>query len=210
MTSGEKAKFTYKPVDTAEPVQCDAETTAFIQHYNAKTSASKAAIQKYRRVLCDNRNSIQFNSKLKELCYPIVGKTAKGAHFTDLNGNVFIDIAMGFGVNFFGHNPDFIQQALQKRLQRGFHLGPLDESGMVVADLIAEITGVERVAFTNSGTEAIMLACRVARAASGKRKIVIFNNAYHGHYTEILFMGGMKRERYSLNLAAFLKIWGGI
>ncbi|MDC9605053.1 aminotransferase class III-fold pyridoxal phosphate-dependent enzyme [Xenorhabdus griffiniae] len=192
VTSGEKAKFTYKPVDIAEPVQCDAETTAFIQHYNAKTSASKAAIQKYRRVLCDNRNSIQFNSKLKELCYPIVGKTAKGAHFTDLNGNVFIDIAMGFGVNFFGHNPDFIQQALQKRLQRGFHLGPLDESGMVVADLIAEITGVERVAFTNSGTEAIMLACRVARAASGKRKIVIFNNAYHGHYTEILFMGGMR------------------
>ncbi|CAM3735467.1 aminotransferase class III-fold pyridoxal phosphate-dependent enzyme [Xenorhabdus thuongxuanensis] len=193
VTSGEKAKFTYKPVDTSEPVQRDAETTAFIQHYNAKTSASKAAIQKYRRVLCDNRSSIQFNSKLKELCYPIVGKTAKGAHFTDLNGNVFIDIAMGFGVNFFGHNPDFIQQALQKRLQRGFHLGPIDESGMVVADLISEITGVERVAFTNSGTEAIMLACRVARAASGKRKIVIFNNAYHGHYTELLFMGGMRQ-----------------
>ncbi|MCC8366305.1 amino acid adenylation domain-containing protein [Xenorhabdus sp. PB61.4] len=191
-SSGEKAKFTYKPVVLSEPVQCDAETTAFIQQYNAKTIASKNTIQKYRTALCDNRNAIQFNSKLKELCYPIVGKTAKGAHFTDLDGNVFIDIAMGFGVNFFGHNPDFIQQALQKRLQHGFHLGPVDESAMVVADLITEITGVERVAFTNSGTEAIMLACRVARAASGKQKIVIFNNAYHGHYTEILFMGGMK------------------
>ncbi|WP_258087014.1 aminotransferase class III-fold pyridoxal phosphate-dependent enzyme [Xenorhabdus bovienii] len=197
-SSGEKAKFTYKPIVLSESVQCDAETTAFIQQYNAKTSASKTTIQKYRTALCDNRNAIQFNSKLKELCYPIVGKTAKGAHFTDLDGNVFIDIAMGFGVNFFGHNPDFIQQALQKRLQHGFHLGPVDESGMVVADLITEITGVERVAFTNSGSEAIMLACRVARAASGKQKIVIFNNAYHGHYTEILFMGGMKQgERFS-------------
>ncbi|MEQ1962389.1 aminotransferase class III-fold pyridoxal phosphate-dependent enzyme [Xenorhabdus khoisanae] len=191
--SGEKAKFTYKPTELSPSVKCDAETTAFIQQYNARTSSSKATIQKYRKVLCDNRNAIQFNSKLKELCYPIVGKTAKGAHFTDLDGNVFTDIAMGFGVNLFGHNPDFIQQAMQKRLQRGFHLGPVDESGMVVADLISEMTGVERVAFTNSGTEAIMLACRVARAASGKSKIVIFNNAYHGHYTEILFMGGGKQ-----------------
>ncbi|MBD2810233.1 aminotransferase class III-fold pyridoxal phosphate-dependent enzyme [Xenorhabdus sp. Vera] len=194
ITSGEKAKFTYKPVEVSVSEPNDAETTAFIQQYNAKTSVSKATVQKYRKVLCDNRHSIQFNSKIKELCYPIVGKTAKGAHFTDLNGNIFIDIAMGFGVNFFGHNPDFIQGALQKRLQRGFHLGPIDESAMVVADLISEITGVERVSFTNSGTEAIMLACRVARAASGKRKIVIFNNAYHGHYTEILFMGGMKQD----------------
>ncbi|PHM37671.1 aminotransferase class III-fold pyridoxal phosphate-dependent enzyme [Xenorhabdus innexi] len=193
VSSGEKAKFTYKPSKLSEPVQCDAETTAFIQQYSAKTIASKNMIQKYRTALCDNRNAIQFNSKLKELCYPIVGKTAKGAHFTDLDGNVFTDIAMGFGVHFFGHNPDFIQQALQKRIQHGFHLGPVDESGMVVADLITEITGVERVAFTNSGTEAIMLACRVARTASGKQKIVIFNNAYHGHYTEILFMGGMKQ-----------------
>ncbi|OTA19599.1 Amino acid adenylation [Xenorhabdus beddingii] len=189
---GEKAKFTYKPTALSKSVQCDAETTAFIQHYNAKTRTSKTTVQKYRKVLCDNRNALQFNSKLKELCYPIVGKTAKGAHITDLDGNVFIDIAMGFGVNLFGHNPDFIQQALQKRLHHGFHLGPVDESGMVVADLISEIAGVERVSFTNSGTEAIMLACRLARAASGKRKIVIFNNAYHGHYTEILFMGGMR------------------
>ncbi|CCW32187.1 Phenylalanine racemase (ATP-hydrolyzing)(polyketide synthase) [Xenorhabdus nematophila F1] len=192
ISSGEKAKFTYKPTENAISIPNDAETAAFIQHYNAKTSASKETVQKYRQVLCDNRNSIQFNSKLKELCYPIVGRTAKGAHFTDLNGNIFTDIAMGFGVNFFGHNPDFIQDALQKRIQRGFHLGPIDESAMIVADLISEITGVERVSFTNSGTEAIMLACRVARAATGKNKIVIFNNAYHGHYTEILFMGGMK------------------
>lgn len=186
------AKFTYKPDAGTTSAGHNAQTEQFIEAFNHKTAGTKAIIQQHRKVLCDNRNSIMFSSHLKEMTYPIIGKSAKGAHFTDVDGNRFIDIAMGFGVNLFGHNPDFVQKALRNSVDEGFHLGPVDYSGIEVAELISDIAGVERVAFSNSGTEAIMLACRAARAATGKNKIVIFNNSYHGHYTEMLFVSGIK------------------
>jgi acyl transferase domain-containing protein len=163
--------------------------TGFISRFNARTKNSKSHAQKYRSVLADNRVSAGFRPTTKEMTYPIHFVKAKGSHFTDLDGNDLIDFTMGFGVNLFGHSPDFIQEKLFKQLEAGMAVGPQSHLAGEVAELICEITGHERVAFVNSGTEAVMTAIRLARAATKKSKIVIFDGSYHGHFDGVLARG---------------------
>jgi glutamate-1-semialdehyde aminotransferase len=89
---------------------------------------------------------------------------------------------MGFGINLFGHNPPFIKEALEEQLEKGIQLGPQSEFAGEVAELICELTGMERAAFSNTGTEAVMTAIRLARTATGRNKIALFSGSYHGHF----------------------------
>lgn len=73
--------------------------------YNQKTAKSKAYSQNSRKTMVDVKPTIDFRMTLKEFQYPIVSESAQGACFRDIDGNDYIDLAMGFGVNFFGHSP---------------------------------------------------------------------------------------------------------
>jgi len=154
----------------------------FIENYNAKTKRSKEFAQNYRPVLADNRASAGFNFELKEMVYPIVGHSSQGSKIWDLDGNEYLDLMMGFGSNLLGHNPPFVTKALKKQLDKGIQLGPQSEFAGEVAELICELTQMERVAFSNTGTEAIMTAIRLARLVTGRNKIAIFSGSYHGHF----------------------------
>jgi glutamate-1-semialdehyde-2,1-aminomutase len=154
----------------------------FIETYNRRTQTSKRLAQNYRSVLADRRNSEGFHLAFKEMAYPIVGKQALGSRLWDVDGNEYIDLVMGFGVSFLGHNPPFIKDAIAQRLEQGFHIGPQSDLAGEVAELISELTGLERVTFSNTGTEAVMTALRLARAATGRSKIVMFSGSYHGHF----------------------------
>ncbi len=158
----------------------------FINFYTQITSGSKDAAQNGRDVLADSRASAGFRPSIKELVYPIVGDRAEGAYCWDIDGNKYIDLTMGFGVLLFGHNPQFVKDAISEQLERGLQIGPQSQLASKVARSIAEFTGTERVAFCNSGTEAVMTAIRLARHATGRHKIVIFTNSYHGHFDGIL------------------------
>lgn len=70
--------------------------------YNQKTAKSKAYSQNSRQTMVDVKPTIDFRMTLKEFQYPIVSESAQGACFRDIDGNDYIDLAMGFGVNFFG------------------------------------------------------------------------------------------------------------
>jgi glutamate-1-semialdehyde aminotransferase len=153
----------------------------FIQSYNQKTAKSKQQSQTYRHVLADVRGSSGFRSPIKEIVYPIVGKYASGSRIWDIDGNEYVDLMMGFGVNLFGYNPEFIKEALTTRLEQGIHIGPQSDLAGEVAELFSELTGMERVTFSNTGTEAVITALRLARAKTGRHKIVMFSNSYHGH-----------------------------
>jgi glutamate-1-semialdehyde-2,1-aminomutase len=155
--------------------------SSFIQHYNQKTPKSKQQAQTYRHVLADVRGSDGFRSPIKEIVYPIVGKYASGSRMWDIDGNEYVDLMMGFGVNLFGHNPTFIKEALTERLEQGIHIGPQSDLAGEVAQLFSELTGMERVTFSNTGTEAVITALRLARAATGRNKIAMFSDSYHGH-----------------------------
>ncbi len=156
---------------------------ALIGRINSKTHESKRRSQKYRQVLADNRASTGFRISTKEMLYPIIGESAEGSRLRDVDGNEYIDLAMGFGVNLFGHYPPFVIESLERQLRLGIQLG--DQTGLAgeVAQLVSELTGMERVAFCNSGTEAVMTAIRLAcTAATGRTKIATFGGSYHGHF----------------------------
>src|SRR5919199_1302070 len=93
---------------------------------------------------------------------------------------------MGFGVLLFGHAPQFVTEAVEKHYQQGLKIGPQSKLAGEVAQLICELTGMERVTFCNSGTEAVMTALRLARSATGRTKIALFAGSYHGQFDGIL------------------------
>ncbi|MDF3149463.1 aminotransferase class III-fold pyridoxal phosphate-dependent enzyme, partial [Streptomyces sp. T21Q-yed] len=157
-----------------------------VRRYTARTPTSKRIAQRYRRVLADSRAVVGFRSGTKEMLYPLAGRRASGARLEDVDGNEYVDITMGFGVLLFGHEPDFVTEAVREHLSRGIQLGPRTIETGEAAELLAELTGLERVAFANSGTEANSAAIRLARAATGRDKIVTFLGAYHGHADNVL------------------------
>ncbi|GHA54149.1 non-ribosomal peptide synthetase [Streptomyces purpurascens] len=160
--------------------------TDLVRRYTARTPTSKRIAQRYRRVLADSRAVVGFRSGTKEMLYPIAGRRASGARLEDVDGNEYVDITMGFGVLLFGHEPDFVTEAVREHLSRGIQLGPRTIETGEAAELLADLTGLERVAFANSGTEANSAAIRLARAATGRDKIVSFLGAYHGHADNVL------------------------
>ena len=152
-----------------------------IDRYQKKTPKSKALVQASRKGLADSRASIGFRFSTKEILYPITGVDSTGSRIWDVDGNNYVDLTMGFGVLLFGSKPEFLDGVIQKELEHGFQLGPRSIHMGEITELFTEITGHERVAFTNSGTEAVMIAMRLARAKTGRNKIVIFDGAYNGH-----------------------------
>ncbi|MEU5773101.1 MupA/Atu3671 family FMN-dependent luciferase-like monooxygenase [Streptomyces venezuelae] len=157
-----------------------------VRRYTAKTPTSKSIAQRYRRVLADSRAAVGFRSSTKEMLYPIAGRRARGSWLEDIDGNRYVDITMGFGVLLFGHEPAFVTEAVREHLSRGIQLGPRNVETGEAAELLAELTGMERVAFANSGTEANSAAIRLARAATGRSRIITFEGAYHGHNDNVL------------------------
>lgn len=174
-----------------------AHLQVFQRRYEARTKGSKARQVSAKPQLVDTRASVGFRTTFpdalrarwlhtKEIAYPIVGARSKGSKIWDVDGNEYVDLAMGFGVHLFGHSPSFIVEALQRQLERGMHIGPQAELAETASSLISELTGVSRVAFCSSGTEAVMTALRVARAATGRPKIAVFAGSYHGSFDGVL------------------------
>ncbi|WP_318670533.1 aspartate aminotransferase family protein [Nostoc flagelliforme] len=176
--------------------------SSFIERFNQRTQTSKKLAQDYRSFLADNKTFVDFNLPLKEIFYPIVAKSSSGAKILDVDGNEYIDLTMGFGVNLFGHNPSFIKEALVEQLEKGIQIGPQAELAGEVAQLICEFTGMDRVAFSNTGTEAVMTAIRVARTTTKRNKIVLFNGSYHGHFDGTLAKRNLNNAN-SLSLPIF-------
>ncbi|HEY6922228.1 MAG TPA: aminotransferase class III-fold pyridoxal phosphate-dependent enzyme, partial [Steroidobacteraceae bacterium] len=154
---------------------------SLISRYTRRTAKSRDSVQSSRAVLADSRASVGFRFSTKEMLYPIVGERAAGSQLWDIDGNQYTDFTMGFGVHLFGHAPDFIQQRLTSELALHLELGARSPLVAEVATRFARITGMDRVTFSNTGTEAVMTAMRLARAVTGRSKIVIFTHSYHGH-----------------------------
>lgn len=175
----------FSPAPTYDERQ-KAHMAELIAAYTARTAGSKKYSAHARSVMADSRSSAGFRFTIKEMLYPIVGAQARGSRFWDIDANEYIDIAMGFGVHLFGHDPSFIRDALQTSLQRGLRLGPQADLAGDVARRIARVSGQDRVTFVNSGTEAVMTALRIARTVTGRSKVALFRGSYHGHFDGVL------------------------
>ncbi len=114
--------------------------------------------------------------------YPIFVRKGRGSHIIDVDGNEFIDYLLGLGPMLLGHCPKAITDAVIKQIQEVgtvFALGSeLDaEAAKKVCD---SIPGVDQIRFLNSGTEAVTYALRLARAYTGRKKVIRFEGMYHG------------------------------
>src|SRR5215213_5970923 len=156
-----------------------------IERFCKRTRKSKQQAQDRRLILADSRSSAGFRLLWKEMLYTLVAERASGGRVWDIDGNEYVDIAMGYGALLFGHTPPSIQ-GLQEHFNHGIQMGLISHSVGQAAELVRELTGVERVSFCNSGTEAVMIALRLARTVTGRSKIAFFEGSYHGFFDEVL------------------------
>jgi amino acid adenylation domain-containing protein len=159
---------------------------ALTARLTAKTRTSKQRTATARALLADPRAAAGFRLEWKELVYPLISERSSGSRIWDIDGNEYIDLVNGYGPTAFGHSPDFVVEAIKEQLEKGFATGPQAELAGEVAALFVELTGNERMTFCNTGSEAVMAAFRVARAVTGRDKVVMFNGAYHGQFDEVL------------------------
>jgi glutamate-1-semialdehyde 2,1-aminomutase len=119
---------------------------------------------------------------------PIIFSRGKGARVWDVDGNRYIDYLMAYGALILGHRHPRIIAEIEEQLQEGIMFGTTTEREIELAKLITTIVPcAEMVTFANSGTEATMEALRIARAVTGKDKLVKFEGHYHGHHDYVLF-----------------------
>lgn len=122
---------------------------------------------------------------------PVFIKTASGSKIYDVDGNEYIDYVGSWGPLILGHSHPEVVEAICQAAQRGTSYGAPCEGEIELAELITSaIPSMERIRMVNSGTEATMSAIRLARAYTGRNKIVKFEGCYHGHADSFLLKAG--------------------
>jgi glutamate-1-semialdehyde 2,1-aminomutase len=122
---------------------------------------------------------------------PVFIKEAQGAILKDLDGNQYIDYIGSYGPMIVGHAHERVVAALSKAIGRGTSYGAPTEAEAALAEkIVGALPGAEMLRFVNSGTEATMSVIRLARAATGRDKIVKCVGCYHGHSDQLLVSAG--------------------
>jgi glutamate-1-semialdehyde 2,1-aminomutase len=128
--------------------------------------------------------------------YPFFVKKAKGSKIWDVDGNEYIDLWMGHYTHILGHHPEIMIEAIERQSKEGIHWGILFEKQIEWAELIQElIPSAEMVRFCCSGTEATMYAVRLARAFTGKKKILKIAGGWHGANSDLSLAIKMPYEK---------------
>ena len=122
---------------------------------------------------------------------PVFIASGKGSRITDVDGNTYLDYVGSWGPLILGHCHPEVMDALARALSTGTSFGASTAGEVELADAIHQaFPSVERVRLVNSGTEATLSALRVARAATGREKILKFEGCYHGHADSLLVKAG--------------------
>ena len=167
-----------------------ARLEAFERRYIERTARSKAYTSAHRPHLADPRVVNGFRPLTKEITYQIVIEKSRGSRLWDIDGNEYVDVLNGFGMNLFGWQPEFVQEAVRRQLDAGYEIGPQHPLAGEVADLICEMTGFDRAGLCNTGSEAVMAAVRIARTVTCRNTVVLFTGSYHGTFDEVLVRAG--------------------
>ncbi|NIC42607.1 glutamate-1-semialdehyde 2,1-aminomutase [Aquabacterium sp. A08] len=116
---------------------------------------------------------------------------AQGAHFWDANGQKYIDYIGSWGPMILGHGHPAVLEAVQKAALDGFSFGaPTEREVELAEEIVKLVPSIDMVRLVSSGTEAGMSAIRLARGATGRKKIVKFEGCYHGHADALLVKAG--------------------
>ena len=130
---------------------------------------------------------------------PLFIKKAKGSRITDVDGNEYVDLVLSYGPMILGHRHKKVQKAITKALKNGYSFGASTENEIKLAKIVCDaFPGMDKVRFVNSGTEAVLSGIRLARAFTGKDKIIKFSGCYHGHQDALLVAAGSGLATLSL------------
>jgi glutamate-1-semialdehyde 2,1-aminomutase len=122
---------------------------------------------------------------------PIFVERAAGAEIVDVDGNVYVDYVCSWGPLIHGHAHPAVLEAIAAAAELGTTFGAATAGEVELAELVAQrMPAVDMVRMTSSGTEASMSAIRLARAATGREKLLKFAGAYHGHLDGLLAEAG--------------------
>lgn len=146
-------------------------------------SGSRLRLERARRSLAGGVSS-PFRAKFP---VPLYFADASGCRMTDVDGNCYIDYTLAWGPLILGHKHPALVEAIRQQAARPHILGAQHDLEYEVAEKIRQLVPcAERVAFTSSGSEAVQLALRLARAATGRRLVLKFEGHYHGWMDSVL------------------------
>jgi glutamate-1-semialdehyde 2,1-aminomutase len=115
----------------------------------------------------------------------------KGAYVTDVEGNSYVDYVQSYGASILGHAHPKVVEAIRQAAGDGTTFGaPTPREVQLAEEICARVTGCDEVRLVSSGTEAAMSAVRLARGATGRDRVVLFEGCYHGHSDGLLAGGG--------------------
>ncbi|MFT7900422.1 glutamate-1-semialdehyde 2,1-aminomutase [Tenacibaculum ascidiaceicola] len=130
---------------------------------------------------------------------PLFIKSAKGSKITDVDNNSYIDLVLSYGPMILGHRHKKVEKAIRKALKKGYSFGASTKGEIKLAKIVCNaFPGMDKVRFVNSGTEAVLSGIRLARAYTGKDKIIKFAGCYHGHQDALLVAAGSGLATLSL------------
>lgn len=130
---------------------------------------------------------------------PLFIKKASGSKITDVDRNKYVDFVLSYGPMILGHRHKNVQKSVEKALKNGYSFGASTENEIKLAKLVCDaFPGMDKVRFVNSGTEAVLSGIRLARAYTGKDKIIKFSGCYHGHQDALLVAAGSGLATLSL------------
>jgi glutamate-1-semialdehyde 2,1-aminomutase len=144
----------------------------------APESATARLFEEASRYMPGGTSRLHYYSKP----YPIYARSGKGALLTDVDGVERLDFLNNMTALIHGHANERVNQAIREQLERGTAFSEPTEQELALAKLLCERVGLDRIRFANSGTEAVMMAIKLARAFTGRSKIAKFEGFYHGYY----------------------------
>lgn len=158
-------------------------TSEEVAGFEAKTPKSKALYERAEESMPFGvTSSFQVGDP-----YPIYLASGKGSSITDVDGNTYIDYHNGFGSMVVGHAHPLVTEAIVRAARTGAHFAATTEDAVLLAEEVKRRFGLEKVRFTNSGTESTMMAVRLGRAVAGKSTLLKIEGSYHGHHDAVMF-----------------------
>ena len=172
----------------------DAAVVAAHDRYRSFRPASATVHERARRVMPggNTRSVLDFEP------FPFRIASAAGAELVDVDGHRYVDFCGNYTAGLLGHSPDAVRVAVIEALDRGWALGAMHEAEIELAEMICErFASIEQVRFTNSGTEANLMAIGTALHHTGRTGVGVFDQAYHGG---VLGFGAVGGPHHPLNV----------
>lgn len=162
------------------------QIASVVEAYIEKTPKSRALYQRTRELF---PSGVTHDSRYLNP-YPLSVDRADGSHKWDVDGREYVDYFGGHGALLLGHNHPAVVEAVQDQLKKGTHYGASHELELEWAEQIIQLVPcAEKVRFTGSGTESSLLILRLARAFTGRSKILRFTTNFHGWHDQVAFAG---------------------